>query len=518
MPVTTVGQTDRARPRLAETVRDWVRDPGGKATVALMLLAVSFLLWQVFHWGGPRLETWISDVAFLPVSITAAVLAWRASRHPAIDGRTSRAWRIVAVAFFFYWLGDVIFTLEENIGNSPYPSPADAAYLAFYVALLWGVLTFPSARRSKADRTKLWLDTGTVVIGAFMILWYFALGPTARASGSTPLESFVSLAYPIGDLVLVLAITRILLGDTPRALRHALGILAAGIILFVIADVGFAHLSFTESYTGGAWPDSLWMVAQVLMAVSAQYQWWHRSRRVSQDAIEPMKIRTFSPLPYLAVFASFGLLAVVGWHEAAYPLGGLLLGALGVTALVVTRQIAALRENLALMTELHELANTDMLTGLQSRRHFFEIAEREFYLARRHGRPLAAMMIDIDHFKGINDTFGHAAGDDALQTLARTCHQHLRATDIVGRYGGDELITILPDTDVAAALEVAGRIRKALDDVSVDAEGTPFRFTISVGVATAEAAADLAQLLRRADRALYQAKQDGRNTTRAISA
>jgi len=518
MPVSAFAPTDRARTRFADTLRDWLRDPGGKATVALILLAVAFLFWQVFHWGGPDLETWIGDSAFLPVSITAAVLAWRASKHPAIDGRTGRAWRIVAVAFFFYWLGDVIFTFEENVGSVPFPSWADAAYLAFYVALLWGVLTFPTAPRTKADRTKMWLDTGTVVLGAFMILWYFALGPTARDSGSTVFESFVSLAYPIGDLVLVLAITRILLGEPPRGLRHALGILAVGLILFVIADVGFAHLSLTDSYAGGDWPDSLWMVAQVLMAVSAQYQWWYRSRRVSTDAIEAVKIRTFSPVPYLAVFASFGLLAVVGWHEAAYPLGGLMLGALGVTALVVSRQIAALRENLSLMTELHELASTDVLTGLQSRRHFFEVAEREFYLARRHERPLAAMMIDIDHFKGINDTYGHAAGDQALQMLARTCHECLRSTDIIGRYGGDELVTILPDTDVDAALEVATRIRSALDKISIAVDDTSFRFTISVGVATAEAAADLAQLLRRADRALYQAKQDGRNTTRALSA
>jgi diguanylate cyclase (GGDEF)-like protein len=186
--------------------------------------------------------------------------------------------------------------------------------------------------------------------------------------------------------------------------------------------------------------------------------------------------------------------------------------------LVVSRQIAALRENLNLMRELHDLASTDMLTGLQSRRHFFEVAEREFYLARRMERPLAAMMIDIDHFKGINDTFGHAAGDVALQTLARVCRESMRGTDLVGRYGGDELVTILPDTDVEQALEASERIRAALNNADVECDEGAFRFTVSVGIATAEAAADLAQLLRRADRALYQAKQDGRNTTRALSA
>jgi len=518
MATDQVTELTHRRPNAVSVIRDWLRDPGGKAVGALIALAAGFMLWQVFKWGGADHQTWISDVAFLPVSITGAALAWRAGGHQALDPRTGRAWRIIAVAFFFYWIGDTIWTFEENLGSAPFPSIADAAYLAFYVVLLWGVLTFPTAPRKKTDRTKLWLDTGTVVLGAFMILWYFALGPTVRSTGATTLEAFVSLAYPIGDLVLVLAITRILLAQPPRGLGHSLGILSGGLILFVIADVAFAHLSLNDAYNGGDWPDSLWMVAQVLMAAAAQYQYWYRSRTGVHVSIEPTPIKSFSPLPYLAVFASFTLLAIVGWHAAAYPLGGLMLGAIGITTLVVSRQITALRENMTLLSELHVLASTDMLTGLQSRRHFFETAEREFYLARRHDRHLSAMMIDIDHFKGINDRFGHAAGDSALQMLAQLCRTSLRSTDLVGRYGGDELVTILPETDVDTAMEAAQRLRSQLAEMTVDSENGPFSFTISVGVATAEAAADLAQLLRRADRALYQAKQDGRNTTRALSA
>jgi diguanylate cyclase (GGDEF)-like protein len=517
-PADVVPLTTPQRSRPGALVRDWLRDPGGRATAALVVLALAFTTWQVFGWGGPDYTTLLSDLAFLPVSLVGAVLAWRTSRHPELEARSRRAWSIVGAAFFFYWVGDVVFTIEENVGNPPFPSWADAAYLGFYLVLLWGVLSFPTPTRSRADRTKMWLDTGTVVIGAYMILWYFALGPTAHASGSSWFENFVSLAYPIGDLVLVLAITRILLGQPPRGLGHSLGILASGLLLFVVADVAFAHLSFNDAYQGGDWPDSLWMVAQVLMAVSAQYQYWHKQRHGAQDERDVPKVRAFSPLPYATVAASFGLLAVVGWREAAYPLGGLMLGALGVTTLVVSRQITALRENLTLLSELHDLASTDTLTGLQSRRHFFELAEREFSLARRHQRDLSAMMIDIDHFKAINDTFGHAAGDDALLTLAKICRETLRGTDLIGRYGGDELVTILPSTDVSQATETAARIRSALDGLTLGSDGGEFCFTVSVGIATAEAAADLPQLLRRADRALYQAKQDGRNTTRAMSA
>ena len=508
------------RQRTSAVVRDFLRDPGGKAVAGLIALAVGFIAWQIFKWGGPARKSLISDVAFLPVSITAAVVAWRTSRCGDLDARTRRAWLICGLAFLCYWVGDVIFTFEENVSHSaPFPSWADAAYLAFYVVLLWGVLTFPTAPRTRGDKTKLWLDTGTVVLGAFMVLWYFAIGPTVRSTGAGSLEAFVSLAYPIGDLVLVLAITRILLAEPQRGLGHAMGILAVGLILFVIADVAFANMSLTDSYAGGDWTDSLWMFAQVLMAASAQYHYWHVTRRRSfDDVADARRLRPFSPWPYMVVAGSFILLAIVGWHVAPYPLGGLMLGAIGVTTLVVLRQITALKENMTLLTELHQLASTDMLTGLQSRRHFFETAEREFYLARRYDRDLAAMMIDIDHFKSINDTYGHAAGDRALQELSALCRDRLRATDLVGRYGGDELVVVLPHTDVEHALEIAQRIRAGVDELAVEADDASFSFTISIGVATAFSAADLAQLLRRADRALYQAKQEGRNTTAALSA
>ncbi len=508
----------RARPGVGKLVRTWFADPGGRAVGLLCALGAVFIAWQFAGWGGPDHRTLISDVAFLPVSITGAWITWRTARNPALDARTRRAWKIIAVSFLCYWLGDTIWTLEENLGSAPFPSVADAAYIIFYPLLLWGVLSFPTAPRRGADRAKLWLDTGTVMVAGYMLLWYFALGPTSRQTGSTPLETTVSLAYPIGDLVLIFAITRILLSQPARGLGRAMGILASGLVLFVIADVAFAALSLNDAYEGGDWPDSLWMVAQVLMAVAAQYQNWHASRVTPEEMTETKRFKQFSPLPYVAVFGSFGLLAVVGWNEAAYPLGGLMLGAVGITALVVSRQVAALRENLHLMTELHELASTDVLTGLQSRRHFFETAEREFYLARRHGRALSAMMIDIDHFKVVNDSYGHATGDAALEMLAGACRDSLRATDLMGRYGGDELVALLPENDVDDALAAAGRIRAAIDGSVLDVDGHQMRITISVGVATAEGAADLAQLLRRADRALYEAKQAGRNTTRALSA
>ena len=510
-----VAEGSRRREAFFQAVREWARDPGGRFTALLLAYGVAFVLWQIYRWGGSEHRTLISDLAFIPVSVSAAALALRAGRNPSLDPRTARAWRIIAVSFFLYWLGDVIWAFEENLGSAPFPGIADISYLAFYPVLLWGIFSFPSGTHSTTDRTKIWLDGGTVIVGASMIVWYFSLGPTAQDAGSSFLEQFVSLAYPIGDLVLIFGITRILLGQPPRGAGHALGILATGLVFLVVGDMAFAHLALHETYQGGDWPDSAWMFGQILTAVAAQYQYWHASRGEAGRAIRPPQQRTFSPFPYLAVFASFLLLAIVGWEQAVYPIGGLMVGALIVTTLVVARQVAALRDNLRLLRELQHLASTDSLTGLGSRRHFYELAEREFYLAQRSGRPLAAMMIDIDHFKRINDTYGHASGDAVLQSVANQCMQGLRAGDLIGRYGGDEMVVLLPDATLDAALVTAGRIRA--QDIVVDTPQGAIQATLSMGVASAGECTDLAELLSRADLALYEAKQAGRNTTRAIA-
>jgi diguanylate cyclase (GGDEF)-like protein len=498
--------------------KPWHRDWGWRLTAALGGYVGVFLAWQIFGWGGARYRSLISDVAFLPIGIAGFVLARRASRTEGLDGATRRAWGTIAFAILLYWLGDAIFTIEEHLGPAPFPSYADAAYLAFYPLLLFGILRFPTRPRTATEKVKLWLDTATVFVGGYMVLWYFVLGPTARAESSGWLSSFVSIAYPLGDLVLILGISRILLGGAQAGSRRALGIFAIGLVLFVVADVWFGTLSLSDGYRGGDAVDSLWLVAQFLMVVSAQYQSWHTDRAGEADPTQQLAIRRISPLPYLVIALAFGLLGVVGWRQDAYPLGGLLLGAVGVTVLVVTRQIAVLRENQRLLTELHTLASTDSLTGLQSRRHFFDLAEREFYRARRYGRPLSAMMLDIDHFKTINDSFGHSGGDAVLSSMARHCRENLRAIDLVGRYGGDELAVLLPETDLEAAVIAAQRIRASIDAGSVDCERGSIPVTISIGVASGAGCNDLAALLHRADEALYEAKQAGRNTTRALSA
>lgn len=170
-------------------------------------------------------------------------------------------------------------------------------------------------------------------------------------------------------------------------------------------------------------------------------------------------------------------------------------------------------ERRALEQEMVRQARTDSLTALSNRRHFRELAGKELARARRYGQALSVLMLDLDKFKGINDTHGHQTGDNVLRKVGEVCRQIMREVDIVGRIGGEEFAILLPESDVKQAAEVAERLRQAIAEAVIRLEsGGELRFTVSIGVApqrTAEATID--DLLNQADKALYEAKRTGRN-------
>jgi two-component system, cell cycle response regulator len=164
--------------------------------------------------------------------------------------------------------------------------------------------------------------------------------------------------------------------------------------------------------------------------------------------------------------------------------------------------------------ELRFLALTDALTGAANRRHFMERAAFEFARMRRYGNPVALVMLDVDHFKRVNDTHGHAAGDAALILLVKCCKALLRDTDLVGQLGGEEFALLLPDATEEAAFQVAERVRLNLADLEIATESVAFSFTVSMGVACCQPdETSVEQTIGRADRALYRAKAEGRDRT-----
>jgi diguanylate cyclase (GGDEF)-like protein len=175
------------------------------------------------------------------------------------------------------------------------------------------------------------------------------------------------------------------------------------------------------------------------------------------------------------------------------------------------------------MSDLYEdaqrLATTDALTGLLNRRALLEIIERERVRSDRHGFPFSLMLLDLDHFKNINDERGHSAGDAALKGIARTLSSVARRTDFVARWGGEEFVVALPQTFEAGARVAAERVRRAIAEATHPMpSGLPLRVTASVGVSSAEAPWKTEKLIAAADAAMYAAKARGRNRVEAMPA
>jgi len=163
-------------------------------------------------------------------------------------------------------------------------------------------------------------------------------------------------------------------------------------------------------------------------------------------------------------------------------------------------------------TKLQELALRDGLTGLLNRRYWESCLEREFARHQRYDNPVSLVIFDIDHFKRVNDTYGHQTGDEGIRETARITSQLVRETDFAGRYGGEEFVVLLPGTTLDGAAQFAERLRSSIERQQLDYQGSPLTFTISLGVATlTDDMAGYLTLLERADKALYQSKEGGRN-------
>ena len=168
--------------------------------------------------------------------------------------------------------------------------------------------------------------------------------------------------------------------------------------------------------------------------------------------------------------------------------------------------------------EILYLSYHDELTGLPNRRHFIETGERETARTRRYGRPLAVLIFDIDHFKRVNDTFGHLAGDQVLVRLSRALGEEMRDSDLLARIGGEEFSVLLPETSLRPAVDIAERLRQRAAATDTEYEGQAISVTVSIGVtSTEDGQAGLHTLLAAADDALYGAKESGRDRVHSKS-
>lgn len=213
-----------------------------------------------------------------------------------------------------------------------------------------------------------------------------------------------------------------------------------------------------------------------------------------------------------------GLVVGNAWLEAPYSSNAVATAVLSLIYMgvvfhaYVDRSLSYFMRMRAYNRKLHELATRDPLTGVMNARAYYAACDQQIRLGQRHGRPFSVLFVDLDHFKRINDTLGHAAGDEVLRTVAQTLRQSVRGSDLLGRIGGEEFSVFLPETDLNGATQLAEGLRSAIEACRPMVGNEGIQITASIGVATSRApTATLQTIQERADAAMYRAKQAGRN-------
>ena len=460
----------------------------------------------------------------------------------------------LALGAVWYAVGQLIWSYYELvIHQAPFPSLADAGYLAAYPFLFLGILFLPVRRTSGAARARVLLDGIVIMAAVVTFSWYFVLGPTLLQGGEADFSKLVGTAYPLCDLGLVFCLLLLAGQSGSSHLRRAIWTLSLGLLAVVCADIVFDYKNLHGTYETGGLSDLGWPLGFMLICLGALAARVDGARQVatareSTGGTEDISPRSplpawYSLAPYALVPLVGGLMVYVG-HVGGNPAvdPGVYVGGAVLIGLVLVRQILMILENRQLSREmakyasllhatqrdlqvknnalddvnikLQEVAKTDPITGLPNHRALVAWLDHELERAHRYQSRFSLLFMDIDHFKALNDTRVHSAGDDALREFGSVTRAALRDADVLGRWGGEEFVAILPETDPGGAIEVAERLRSQVADVTREQSGG-YRLTCSIGVAHFPGdGSDRNSLIENADRAMYAAKRLGRNQVR----
>jgi diguanylate cyclase (GGDEF)-like protein len=490
------------------------------ALAAAVLLGV-FILWAASHPNGPRHTVEVDAVVKLAAALLAAASCLVFGRRAPSEMRLGWAW---SAAFAIVWaVGQAIVTWYDFARHAslPFPSAADAAFLAALPIGAIAVLLFPSAPRLGVSRARMPLD-GIVVAGSLLIVsWTTALGTVYHSGSGSVFSQAVGLAYPIGDVIVATVGVIALLRSRSRQ-RVPLALVVAGLICLSVADSSLADLSHLTWFRYDTLLDAGRVAGFLLIALAPM--WPLERTTTTDDGVESESQSAWQvALPYL--FLGIAIAAAGLKESQSHRLGPfVVIAGLCVIAAVLTRQVLTVVENLRLTSQMQNAVTTlranqvelvhfalhDSLTGLPNRVLFGDRIEHA--LARRASptRRVAVLLCDLDSFKDVNDTLGHSSGDEVLIVAADRLSSCVRPADTVARIGGDEFAILIDDASgVDEVASVAARVCSSMR-APFTVAGRDFVVKASVGISMANGQDTSSEkLLQDADVALYAAKDAG---------
>ncbi|MFM9034603.1 MAG: putative bifunctional diguanylate cyclase/phosphodiesterase [Mycobacterium sp.] len=444
----------------------------------------------------------IDDIALVAVSVPALVFAVLAARST--QGRLRAGWSCLAAGLTVWTIAEVLWTYYELVLREvPFPSLADVFFLLFPIGAGAALLLFWNPRRGES-RGRILLDALIVAGSLFIVSWLLVMSRLNETREASTLEFILSLAYPVTDLIL-LTMSAVVLVSAQAPQRLSMTLLTVGLACMAIADSGYAYLSAQREYVSGDLIDIGWVAGLLLLTVAAA-----AGRDAPPHRFQAADMPGWASvwLPYAPLMLAAGVLAISPPEQSSA--GPVLAVGLVLVFTVLGRQFLAVRENRRLLAVVADQALRDPLTGLANRALFGDRLNHAMTLRARDGQSLGVLAIDLDEFKLVNDTLGHAAGDELLVAVADRLRGAVRAGDTVSRLGGDEFGVILEGAPHTAE-PLARKVAEAFNAPFV-IDGHEVMVRPSVGFAVAQTAGprtgrEVEDLLKRADEAMYAAKR-----------
>jgi diguanylate cyclase (GGDEF)-like protein len=491
----------------ADTIsRPLLRTPAGAITIVSILGPIAYLVWLYSGYYSTRSDILLSGIALALLYMLASIYGVYIISHRGFGRALRLAWFLMSLAAWCYVIAHGLRTYYAlALEIPPFPSPADFFYLLFYPLTLFGVLVLSSVFVPKGERTILRLDLFIVMAFFGMVLWYYFFASPIFASTRT-IPRNLAFIYCLGDVLILSIIISLSQRDLPKAAHKILGFMAAAMVISLIGDSLFAFFELNNLNYVPGFISIIWMSAALAQMMATAYLIAYGPKILNDPPARsrPLAHMFRLALPYLAVIVGLALLAIIinTTFRPDSRMLGVLYGSFALVGLVLVRQYVVSKENVRLYQKMQHIAWTDSLTGLYNRHFFNEMLPREIERANRYGNQLSVLLLDIDGFKKYNDTYGHLKGDTVLRTIGRVFTTQLRVSDTIARFGGDEFVVILPETNRSKAIAIASRIRNAVAQQSFG----DVSLSVSIGVASFRVGMTPEQLLDEADQEMYRRK------------
>ena len=417
--------------------------------------------------------------------------------------------------------------------DPPFPGTYDFLFLLQLILILFGIVYITLKNQNKYQMMMTIVDIVITAIVASSSSWYFLRDFLWRHSKISMSGLTMSIAYLALDLLILFGIIQ---GKLFTSLRHVsqktLTVIGWSISGYFIIDLLFFYLSVSNIQEARVYLIPLRTIAVFFIGLSSLYPADNQD-----DSVKEQELRNFTHSLFVPLFYIVFLITIYLYNNV--DMDGLLIAIFISFLLLFIRQLIMLDENnklnqmlkqvtkeleeknIQLKKTVEELesineirsieARTDFLTGLYNRRFIDQYIMSQIYEAGLSGRTFSILLLDIDHFKSVNDRYGHDTGDIVLQKAARVFHASIRSSDVIGRFGGEEFLIILPETNVDSAYKMAKRIQRKINNCEIQVHKHCINFTVSIGITEWEKNDHFNDLYRRVDEALYEATKT-RNT------